>query len=154
MIKKLTISNLIITLCLIIFPLISSAQPYPGGTPQYPAPQLPAKIPVLENLNKDIDESAKNLGYKTIPNETTITEKVAEIINGVVVRGILSLLGILFLVLLIINGYKWMVAGGNEEIITKAKRGLQNALIGLGIVLFAYLITYGLFSYLKNLTIK
>jgi len=135
MTKKLTIFGLIISIILIIFPLISSGN-----------------APALENISKDINESAKELGYTEIPTGS-VSEKFIEITYGVVIKGILSLLGILFLVLIIINGYQWMVAGGNEEIISKAKKGLQNALIGLGIVLFAYLITYALFSYLENLTI-
>ncbi len=143
MTKKLTIFGLIISIILITFPLISSADSDDTGH---------KPIPALENVSKDINESAKELGYTEIP-AGNVGEKLIEITYGVAIRGILSLLGILFLVLIIINGYKWMVAGGNEEIINKAKRGLQNALIGLGIVLLAYLITYGLFSYLENLTI-
>lgn len=135
MTKKLTIFGLIILIILITFPLISSAT-----------------IPALENVSKDINKSAEELGYTKIPAGSA-SEKLIEITYGVAIRGILSLLGILFLVLIIINGYKWMVAGGNEEIINKAKKGLQNALIGLGIVLLAYLITYALFSYLEKLTI-
>jgi len=54
----------------------------------------------------------------------------------------LKLLGVLFLGLLIMSGYQWMTAGGNEEQVTKAQSRMKNAIIGLVIVLMSWAITY------------
>ena len=50
----------------------------------------------------------------------------------------LSLLGIIFLILLIYAGYLWMTASGNEQQVEKAKSMITAAMIGLIIVLSAY----------------
>ncbi|MFA5000056.1 MAG: hypothetical protein WC545_01720 [Patescibacteria group bacterium] len=90
----------------------------------------------LETLTTDM-ASAANLG------QTDIGNLVASII-----RIVLGFLGIIFLVLTIVAGFRWMTAGGNEEQIKKAQGILQAALIGLVIVLMAYAITYFVFKYL------
>jgi len=72
-------------------------------------------------------------------------------VGGVVSRGIqvfLGVLGIVFLVLMIFAGFKWMIANGNEERVKEAKQTLISAVIGLIIIILAYAITYFVF---KNL---
>ncbi len=53
----------------------------------------------------------------------------------------LGFLGIIFVVLILWAGYKWMTAAGNEDKITEAKKQLQAAVIGLIIILMAYSVT-------------
>jgi len=53
----------------------------------------------------------------------------------------LSLLGLIFLILIIFAGFKWMTSGGNEEDIKKAQKLLTNSIIGLIIILAAWSIT-------------
>jgi uncharacterized membrane protein (DUF485 family) len=53
----------------------------------------------------------------------------------------LTMLGILFLVLIVFAGYQWMTSGGNEDSITKARKRMVNAIIGLVIVLASWTIT-------------
>lgn len=59
-----------------------------------------------------------------------------------VIRVVLSFLGIIFLVLIIYAGFTWMTAAGNEDNIRRAKMVMTAAVIGLAIVLGAYIITY------------
>jgi hypothetical protein len=54
----------------------------------------------------------------------------------------LGILGVLFLGLLIMSGYQWMTAGGNEDQVSKAQSRMKNAIIGLVIVLMSWAITY------------
>ncbi len=61
---------------------------------------------------------------------------VAEIINS-----FLSILGIVFVILIIVAGYRWMTAGGNEENVNQAKSQITRAVIGLVIILLAWSIT-------------
>lgn len=60
---------------------------------------------------------------------------------GQVIKGLLSLLGVIFMGYIIYAGYIWMIARGREEEITKAKAILRGSIIGLIIVLAAYAIT-------------
>lgn len=57
------------------------------------------------------------------------------------VKVFLGFLAIIFLVLVIMAGYKWMTAAGNEEQVKEAKDTLSKAVIGLIIILAAYAIT-------------
>ena len=61
---------------------------------------------------------------------------------GEVIGIILAFVGTLFLILMIYGGYIWMMARGNEQETEKAKSIIQNALIGIVVVLTAYAITY------------
>jgi len=52
------------------------------------------------------------------------------IIIGLLLKAFLSFLGITFVTLMVIAGYKWMTAQGNEEDITKAKQTIRASIIG------------------------
>jgi hypothetical protein len=54
---------------------------------------------------------------------------------------LLSVLGIIFLIITIYAGFRWMTAGGNEEQITASKQLLKNAVIGLAIIFSSLAIT-------------
>ncbi|MFH1789902.1 MAG: hypothetical protein ABH832_02430 [bacterium] len=62
-----------------------------------------------------------------------IRETVASII-----RVALGLLGIIAVVIILIGGFTWMTAGGNEEQVGKAKKWIFSGVIGLAIILSAY----------------
>jgi len=66
------------------------------------------------------------------------------------VKAVLSLLGIIFLVLIIYAGFNWMTAQGDEEKVTLAKNTLTRAIIGLIIITAAYSITYFVFNSLPS----
>lgn len=60
---------------------------------------------------------------------------------GQIISITLSLLGVIFLVLIIYSGNLWMNSAGNDEEITKAKNIMVSAVIGLFIIFAAYAIT-------------
>lgn len=67
-----------------------------------------------------------------------------------VIKGFLALLSIIFIVLILLAGYNWMTAQGEEEKINKAKDTIMRAIIGLVIVIAAYAITYFVFTNLPG----
>lgn len=69
-------------------------------------------------------------------------------IFSVTIQLILGFLGIIFLALTLMAGFKWMTAGGNEKQIEESKGSLKNSIIGLFIVLAAYAITLAVFRYM------
>lgn len=63
-----------------------------------------------------------------------------------VIVAILSLLAVIFLVLLIYAGFKWMTAAGDSDDVKKAKATLKTAIIGLVIIFASYGLTYFIFN--------
>jgi len=74
------------------------------------------------------------------------------IIAGKIINFILTILGIVFIGLILYGGFQWMTAGGNEEKIKKAKTTLTRAIIGLVIVLAAYSISQFVISRILEAT--
>ncbi|MFH1111779.1 MAG: TrbC/VirB2 family protein, partial [Patescibacteria group bacterium] len=66
---------------------------------------------------------------------TDLIPAVANIINI-----LLGFLGVIAIVIIIIAGFKWMTAAGNEEQISSAKKMLGAGIIGLVIILAAFAI--------------
>lgn len=73
---------------------------------------------------------------------------ISKNIVGPIIQAALSLIGVIFLVLMIYGGYSWMTAHGNEEQVTKAKNIITRAMIGLIIVVAAYAIATFVTAYL------
>lgn len=93
-----------------------------------------------------MSESAKNIMMKYLEITASAAgfgepKSIPEII-GSLIAAFLSLLGIIFLVLIIYGGFLWMTSGGNEAKVLKAKKVLTQATIGLIIIVSAYSITY------------
>ena len=73
-------------------------------------------------------------------------------IAGAIIGTFLSLLGIIFVCLIIYGGFLWMTSGGNEVKVMKAKEVLAQAVIGLVIIMSAYAITFFVFQSLQQVT--
>ena len=63
-----------------------------------------------------------------------------------VIQTLLGILGILALIIVLIGGFKWMTAGGNEENVASAKKTIAAGIIGLIIIFFAYAIVAFVFN--------
>lgn len=62
-------------------------------------------------------------------------------VTGRVINAALTLVGIIFLILMVYGGYLWMTARGNEDQVKKAQQVIYGTIIGLVIVMSAYAIT-------------
>lgn len=87
----------------------------------------------------DSQEGKTEIGKAFGQSATDPTDPRTIAIN--VVRVFLGFLAIIFVILIVMAGYKWMIAAGNEEVIKDAKSQIRTAVIGLIIVLAAYGIT-------------
>ncbi len=63
-----------------------------------------------------------------------------------IIRMVLGFMALIFLILILYAGFKWMTSGGNAETIEKAKKIISSALIGLLIIFLAYAITAFVFN--------
>lgn len=65
-----------------------------------------------------------------------------EVVIGRGISAALSLVGMIFLILMVYAGYLWMTARGDEPQIEKARKIIIASVIGLMIVMSAYAITF------------
>lgn len=98
------------------------------------------KTPSKSSVGSLLHEAGEAAKYKTTEVEGGVIDTSS--IAGGVIKIFLSILGIIFIALMLYGGYLWMTAGGKEEQVTKAIDLIQDAVIGLVIVIAAYAITY------------
>lgn len=91
--------------------------------------------PTLDETYVDIISEAPTFVENRLTGYRSIYYLIPAIING-----ILFFLFIITVIFLVIGGFTWILAGGNEERIGKAKKILMYAIIGLLIVIFSYAI--------------
>lgn len=68
------------------------------------------------------------------------------------VRWFLTILGLIAVIMIIIGGFQWMTAAGNEDKVSKAKNIIQTAVIGLIIIIMAWAITIFVIEVTENST--
>lgn len=75
-----------------------------------------------------------------IETETKLGTSSLQVTITRIINVALSLLGIVAVVIILIGGFKWMLAGGNEEKSTEARKLIFAGIIGLAIILSAFAI--------------
>ncbi|OGH85866.1 MAG: hypothetical protein A2493_02360 [Candidatus Magasanikbacteria bacterium RIFOXYC12_FULL_33_11] len=93
---------------------------------------LPVFAQGIKNAGDNLDPIAQKAG---------ITEGDVGNITGTVISAILSLVGIIFLILMVYAGIIWMTARGDDSKTENAKKTITASIIGLFIVVSAYAIT-------------
>jgi lysylphosphatidylglycerol synthetase-like protein (DUF2156 family) len=116
-----------ISLCFLFLilslPLLASAEETSGGP--------------LEKLNK----VAESGGYE--PGTNFSVGKIA----GQVIGVFISILGVIFLGLMVYAGFEYMMARGEEEKVKKSLATIRQAIVGLIITISAYAIWSFVFKY-------
>lgn len=122
--KKIIISTFaILSLMVVLRPAISLAQN--SGGPVGGVNKI-----LLEELDKAGGAEGSGLSAKD-----------PRFIIADIIKTVLSILGIIFLVLMVAAGFMWMTAGGEEKKVEKATGIIKTAVIGLGLVLISYSLT-------------
>ena len=78
---------------------------------------------------------------QTTGDSAGVTETSVAVAVGTFINVALSLVGLIFLVLMVYAGYLWMIARGEEAQVEKAQGIIRAAVIGLVVVMSAYAIT-------------
>lgn len=95
--------------------------------------------------------------FTTLQDQSGLTESAGaaglrasevnpSVIIGRIIGALISLLGIIFVVLLVYGGFTWMTAQGAEDKIKKAKGIISSAIIGLVVVFASYAISQAVIS--------
>ncbi len=103
---------------------------------------VPAAAGAQTNIDFGINYAA-NIGLGTRDVRDTIAQ---------LIRTAMGLLGIVAVVLVLYGGFQWMVSGGEEEKVNKAKKTIYMGIIGLLIILSAYGISSYVLSQLATAT--
>lgn len=87
---------------------------------------------------KKLTEVQKESGYAAVTpgSDNNLIENAGKIVNV-----FFSLLGVIFLILMLIAGYNWMTAAGEQAKVEKAQSTIRRAIIGLIIVIGSYAIS-------------
>jgi hypothetical protein len=120
-----TIKNLFITLAglLILLPSLALAQNSASTQGTAPTNSLMGRLNSIGN----------SAGFVTDQSKASTS-----VVVGTVIQIVIGLLGLIFIILIIIAGFKWMTANGNEEDVKKSLRIIKESIIGLIIVLSAW----------------
>ncbi len=106
-----------------------------GGVPVVRADDPVVTPGGLSGAGAITDTVAGQSGYTTGENAPSLFSALGSIVNVA-----LGLLGVIFMILIIYSGFKWMTAGGSEEDVKKAQQTMKNAVIGLVVVMAAWII--------------
>jgi hypothetical protein len=96
-----------------------------------------------ETMLEYLEITAKAAGFSD-------PRSIYEII-GAAIGVFLSMLGVIFLILMVYGGFVWMLSAGNEIKVLKAKKVLTQAVVGMIIILSSYSITRFIFDSLQNI---
>ncbi len=92
--------------------------------------------------------AATNLdtGINKVENVIALGNTEPTVVAARVINIILGFLGIIAVVIILLGGFKWMTAGGNEEKVEEAQKLIKAGIIGLIIILAAW----GIASFVIN----
>jgi len=99
---------------------------------------------------KDATNQLKNVSKSAYGTDTV--KSLPELV-GQYIRIFLGLLGVIFVILMVYGGYTWMTSFGSQDKVKKAKDLIVDAVIGLIIILAAYVLTNFVISQLIKQTI-
>ncbi|MDD5071232.1 MAG: pilin [Patescibacteria group bacterium] len=107
-----------------------------------------SSMPMAQAAESKLWNMQKQSGIGQIGSQAFGSETPKDVreIAVLIIKVFLGFLGIIFLVLIISAGFKYMTSAGNEEKITEALNQIKTGVIGLIIILTSYAVT----SYLTD----
>jgi len=89
-------------------------------------------------------------GLRSTGERTALFSGSPDVIIAQVVSGLLTLVGAVFIALIVYGGFVYMTAAGSDEKIKKSKKIIISSVIGLLIITGGYTITYFVTNTLEN----
>lgn len=94
-----------------------------------------------------LDSTASEAGYNS--GESMQSSRLPKII-GFYINSVLSMLGVTFLALVMWGAFDISGAGGNDEVVKKAKDRIKNGAIGILIILTAFFISKAFIDFVSQ----
>ena len=104
-------------------------------------------LPLAALATSNLDVGLNQVGNSISLGNADIRTTIARIINV-----LMGLLGIIAVIMILIGGFKWMTAGGNEEKTGEAKKLITAGVIGLVIILASWAIATFVLNQLLDAT--
>jgi cytochrome bd-type quinol oxidase subunit 2 len=101
-----------------------------------------------------VNQSGLNTAGSKAGYSDTLKALNPENLSSQIINIVLSILGLIFIGLIIYGGLTWMLAEGNEQKLEKAKQIILASIIGLIVVLAAYAASYFIISYFSAKTLS
>lgn len=92
-------------------------------------------------IDSVLDNTGSKAGYNSLDDDQLAGGAFPKLV-GRFLGVLLGVLGVIFTVLFVYAGYLWFTAEGDAAALVKAKEIMMRAVIGLIIVVSAYVITY------------
>ena len=89
------------------------------------------------------------VGGSTGLGSRDLKETITQVLNV-----LLGFLGIIAVIVILLGGFKWMTAGGNEDKVAEAKKLIGAGIVGLVIILAAYAIATYVINTISEATIE
>jgi uncharacterized membrane protein (UPF0182 family) len=97
-------------------------------------------------------QQATDFGVNQFEDELQLGNQNLQVTIARIINVALSLLGIVAVVIILIGGFQWMTAGGNDEKVAGARKLIFSGIIGLAIILSAFAIARFVLSSLSTAT--
>ena len=95
-------------------------------------------VPALAEINAAGCDTVKDPLCVTSAVKTGLGSTDIRVTIASIIKVAMGLLGIVAVAIILIGGFTWMTAGGNEEKVGEAKKWIFAGIIGLAIILSAY----------------
>ncbi|MFA5022277.1 MAG: hypothetical protein WC508_04330 [Patescibacteria group bacterium] len=151
-IAKNSIVTGIFTLCFLIFSLILSAYPALASNPyggSAGSQQYADEINKEKAANSGVGQVTAGLNKTANQAQISTTETNLPQMLGRAINYLFGALGAVFLTVILVGGYHWMTAGGDEEKVKKGKGWIINGINGMLVVFLAYALAYTFLFALK-----
>lgn len=128
--------------------------PTPSPVPGQPPVPTPAPSPTTPVVRGDCEINFHLVGPLCVPNNPFKPSSIAggdPSVAGIavkIIRVLLYFAAIVAVIMIIIGGYYVMTAGGNATQATEGRKTLTNAIIGLAIIILAYIIVQAVINFL------
>ncbi len=96
--------------------------------------------------------SSTDFGVNVFQSSLQLGNQDLRVTMAKIINVALSLLGIVAVVIILIGGFKWMTAGGEQEKVEEAKKLIYAGIIGMAIILAAFAIARFTLSSLSTAT--
>ena len=104
-------------------------------------------LPLAALATSNLDVGLNQVGNSISLGNADIRTTIARIINV-----LMGLLGIIAVIMILIGGFKWMTAGGDETKVGDARKFILQGIVGLVVILSAWAIARFVLSQLVTAT--
>lgn len=98
------------------------------------------------------DDVKGAIGLDQVQDNISLGDESPVEMTYALIKGAMLFLGLIAVIIILLAGFKWMTAGGNEDKISEAKKLMTSGVVGLLIILSAWGIASYVIGQVANVT--